>query len=99
MIQLLHNMCKDPQTMVDIYVNYDCDLKHIDIFAKMSAQNPKPEIRIPKPAKMSIQNLNFQIRKPEPESWTPKLTLTTTATSSTSTSLPGCQPETLDHTL
>ena len=37
-IQLLHNMCKDPQTMVDIYVNYDCDLKHIDIFAKMLNQ-------------------------------------------------------------
>jgi len=34
-LQLLHSICRDPQTVLDIYVNYDCDLKQVDIFAKM----------------------------------------------------------------
>ena len=54
-IQLLHNMCKDPQTMVDIYVNYDCDLKHIDIFAKMSTRNPMPSVIHLTPGRESSQ--------------------------------------------
>ena len=34
-VQLLLTICRDPQTVLDIYVNYDCDLKQADIFAKM----------------------------------------------------------------
>ena len=34
-LQLVHTICRDPQTVLDIYVNYDCDLNQVDIFAKM----------------------------------------------------------------
>eukprot|EP00284_Hemiselmis_tepida_P006352 CAMPEP_0174922934 /NCGR_PEP_ID=MMETSP1355-20121228/6235_1 /TAXON_ID=464990 /ORGANISM="Hemiselmis tepida, Strain CCMP443" /LENGTH=201 /DNA_ID=CAMNT_0016168579 /DNA_START=34 /DNA_END=636 /DNA_ORIENTATION=+ len=37
-LQLLHKICQDPQTIVDIYVNYDCDLAHTDIFGKVVQQ-------------------------------------------------------------
>jgi brefeldin A-inhibited guanine nucleotide-exchange protein len=37
-VQLLHKVCQDPQTVVDMYVNYDCDLNHTDIYAKMVQQ-------------------------------------------------------------
>ena len=34
-LQLVHTICRDPQTVLDIYVNYDCDLNQVDILAKI----------------------------------------------------------------
>jgi hypothetical protein len=34
-LQVLYQVCKNPQTLVDIYVNYDCDLAGKDIFERM----------------------------------------------------------------
>jgi brefeldin A-inhibited guanine nucleotide-exchange protein len=36
-LQLVHTICRDPQTVLDVYVNYDCDLNQVDILAKMLA--------------------------------------------------------------
>lgn len=33
-LQVLFPICKDPQTLVDIYVNYDCDIEAKDIFER-----------------------------------------------------------------
>ena len=34
-LQLLQHICRDPQALVDLYVNYDCDLDSTDIFVRM----------------------------------------------------------------
>lgn len=34
-LQVLYQVCKNPQTLVDIFVNYDCDLEGKDIFERM----------------------------------------------------------------
>ena len=33
-VQVLTRLCADPQSIVDIYVNYDCDLKAANIFER-----------------------------------------------------------------
>jgi brefeldin A-inhibited guanine nucleotide-exchange protein len=33
-LQVLYQICKNPQTLVDIFVNYDCDLEGKDIFER-----------------------------------------------------------------
>eukprot|EP01114_Cavostelium_apophysatum_P013913 TRINITY_DN3475_c0_g1_i1.p1 TRINITY_DN3475_c0_g1~~TRINITY_DN3475_c0_g1_i1.p1 ORF type:complete len:1736 (+),score=542.67 TRINITY_DN3475_c0_g1_i1:271-5478(+) len=35
-LHALHLICKNPQALVDIFVNYDCSLEHIDIFERMA---------------------------------------------------------------
>lgn len=32
---MLEKVCKDPQTLVDVYVNYDCDLEAPNLFERM----------------------------------------------------------------
>jgi len=34
-LQALHQICKNPQALVDIYINYDCSLEHIDVYERM----------------------------------------------------------------
>ncbi|XP_028967932.1 brefeldin A-inhibited guanine nucleotide-exchange protein 1 [Galendromus occidentalis] len=34
-VQVLTRLCADPQSIVDIYVNYDCDLKAANIFERL----------------------------------------------------------------
>ena len=34
-LQLLSHICRDPQALSDLYVNYDCDLDSTDIFVRM----------------------------------------------------------------
>src|SRR5690606_1292914 len=31
-VEVLHKICKDPQTLVDLFVNYDCALESLNIF-------------------------------------------------------------------
>ena len=38
LLQLLQRVCSDPHALVDMYVNYDCDMLRKDIFAKMVNQ-------------------------------------------------------------
>lgn len=33
--RMLEKICKDPQMLVDLYVNYDCDLKAPNLFERM----------------------------------------------------------------
>src|SRR5690606_33757495 len=30
-VEVLHKICKDPQTLVDLFVNYDCALESLNI--------------------------------------------------------------------
>lgn len=32
---MLEKVCKDPQMLVDVYVNYDCDLEAPNLFERM----------------------------------------------------------------
>ena len=34
-LQVLHKVCETPQTIIDIFVNYDCDLQSVNIFEIM----------------------------------------------------------------
>lgn len=34
-VETLQTICTNPQTLVDIFLNYDCDLESKDIFEKM----------------------------------------------------------------
>eukprot|EP00756_Hemistasia_phaeocysticola_P035955 Hpha_TRINITY_DN16613_c2_g3::TRINITY_DN16613_c2_g3_i1::g.181261::m.181261/K18442/ARFGEF, BIG; brefeldin A-inhibited guanine nucleotide-exchange protein len=34
-IQVLHRVCENPQTIIDIFVNYDCDIHGVNIFELM----------------------------------------------------------------
>eukprot|EP01130_Rhizamoeba_saxonica_P004487 TRINITY_DN1832_c0_g1_i1.p1 TRINITY_DN1832_c0_g1~~TRINITY_DN1832_c0_g1_i1.p1 ORF type:complete len:1559 (-),score=294.89 TRINITY_DN1832_c0_g1_i1:30-4664(-) len=34
-VNVLHKICKDPQTLVDLYVNYDCDMSNSNIFGQL----------------------------------------------------------------
>jgi brefeldin A-inhibited guanine nucleotide-exchange protein len=34
-LRFLQRICTDPQTIVDVYLNYDCDLKHLNIFGRI----------------------------------------------------------------
>ncbi|XP_021597943.1 brefeldin A-inhibited guanine nucleotide-exchange protein 5 isoform X2 [Manihot esculenta] len=34
-LRMLEKVCKDPQMLVDVYVNYDCDLKAPNLFERM----------------------------------------------------------------
>ncbi len=34
-VETLQLICRNPQTLVDIFLNYDCDLESKDIFEKM----------------------------------------------------------------
>ncbi|KAK4487864.1 hypothetical protein RD792_003601 [Penstemon davidsonii] len=40
-LRMLEKVCKDPQLLVDLYVNYDCDLKAPNLFEKMVASLSK----------------------------------------------------------
>lgn len=51
-LRMLEKVCKDPQMLVDLYVNYDCDLKAPNLFERMvttlskiaqGAQNADPK--------------------------------------------------------
>lgn len=33
--RMLEKVCKDPQMLVDVYVNYDCDLEAPNLFERM----------------------------------------------------------------
>ena len=33
-LKLLYELCKEPKTLVDLYLNYDCDLDSTDIFER-----------------------------------------------------------------
>mmetsp|Transcript_25861 Transcript_25861/g.43279 ORF Transcript_25861/g.43279 Transcript_25861/m.43279 type:complete len:1714 (+) Transcript_25861:76-5217(+) len=34
-LNVLYKLCQDPQTIVDLFLNYDCDLEALDIFERM----------------------------------------------------------------
>ena len=34
-LQLLSHICRDPQALSDLYINYDCDLDSTDVFVRM----------------------------------------------------------------
>eukprot|EP00250_Pteridium_aquilinum_P021613 c25178_g1_i1 orf=72-5432(+) len=34
-LRMLQNVCKDPQMLADVFVNYDCDLEAINLFERM----------------------------------------------------------------
>ena len=34
-LQLLYKLCEDPETLTEMYINYDCDLKSTDVFVRM----------------------------------------------------------------
>lgn len=34
-VRMLEKVCKDPQMLVDIFVNYDCDLEAPNLFERM----------------------------------------------------------------
>ncbi|EPS69435.1 hypothetical protein M569_05331, partial [Genlisea aurea] len=40
-LRMLEKVCKDPQMLVDLYVNYDCDLEAPNLFEKMIASLSK----------------------------------------------------------
>lgn len=33
-LQVINQICKNPQTLLDIFINYDCDLDMKDIFER-----------------------------------------------------------------
>lgn len=33
-LQVLLQICKNPQALVDIFINYDCDLVHRDVYER-----------------------------------------------------------------
>lgn len=33
-LQIIYNICKNPQTLLDIFINYDCDLEMKDLFER-----------------------------------------------------------------
>lgn len=37
---MLEKVCKDPQMLVDVYVNYDCDLEAPNLFERMVYTHP-----------------------------------------------------------
>ena len=34
-LEVFHNICKDPAALVELFINYDCDLEAIDLFRRI----------------------------------------------------------------